>query len=186
MPSVANSSVPSIDWIPEVAEPYLRGYHAQRQARGTLQGYWFFAASDGSPRKGRARTRSRSAKDAHGATAGFFVGYLANSRGWAFLSPQTPECLVFAFVLPISGTAHTDLVSAQDSLLRKTFDYIRYLTHRPPRFQFFEGGTPALIRHIPLQTWPARRIRHYARNFYIETLAWLVRSAVVRKLRADL
>lgn len=91
--------------------------------------------------------------------------------------------MVFAFVLPVGGATHMELVSAEYSLVRKTFTYIRYLTHRPPRFQFYEKETPALIRHLPLAAWPARRVQHYARNFYIETLAWLVRSALVRKLR---
>lgn len=114
---------------------------------------------------------------------GFFAGYLWHGRGWAFLGPHGPECMVFAFVQPVGGRAHKTLVVAEDALVRTTFEYIRWLTHRPPRFQFFEKETAALIRHVPVAAWPARRMEHYSRNFFIETLAWLVRSALVRKFR---
>jgi hypothetical protein len=46
----------------------------------------------------------------------------------------------------------------------------------------FADEAAALVRHIPVSEWPADRIEHYARNFTIETLAWLVRSALVRRL----
>lgn len=33
--------------------------------------------------------------------------------------------------------------------------------------------------------WPAEKREHMARNFFIETLAWLVRSGLVRKLKEE-
>ncbi len=159
------SNLPSIDWIPELAEPYLRGYAPERETGGGLRGWRFLSPS---------RTR--------GTRLGFFVGFLAKTRGWNFLEPQTPEFLIFAFVQPVGGAAHTELVAADSGLVRQTFEYIRWLTHRPPRFQFFDKEAVALVRRTPLRLWPEKRIEHYARNFTIETLAWLVRSALVRKL----
>jgi hypothetical protein len=138
--------------------------------QGALRGYWFEVTPE--------------TKDRSSTATGFFAGYLLSSRGWTFLSPHPPECLVFAFARPVGGALHSKLVAAPASLLRRTFEYVRWLTHRPPRFQFFDSETPALVRHIPLNAWPARRIEHYSRNFFIETFAWLVRSALVRKLAA--
>ncbi len=143
----------------------MRGYTARAESRGALRGYWFI-----SPEGGRGQQ-------------GFFLGYLVKPAGWKFLAPAVPECVAFAFVKPIGGAAHRSLVQEDGSLFRGMFEYIRWLTHRPPRFQFFEKQIPALIRHIPLSAWPAARIEHYSRNFFTETLAWLVRSALVRRLR---
>jgi hypothetical protein len=70
--------------------------------------------------------------------------------------------------------------------MRRTAEYIRWLTHHPPRFELFTEAHAALVRHIPTLTWPADRTEHYARNFTIETLAWLVRSALVRRLPNEL
>lgn len=89
---------------------------------------------------------------------------------------------MFCFVEPIGGRLHRRLVSEPDSLMRRTAEYIRWLTHHPPRFELYADADAALVRHIPAQEWPADRIEHYARNFTIETLAWLVRSALVRRL----
>ena len=66
--------------------------------------------------------------------------------------------------------------------MRRTAEYIRWLTHHPPRFELYADERAALVRHISTQEWPSDRIEHYARNFTIETLAWLVRSALVRRL----
>jgi len=156
----------SIEWIPELVEPYLRGYAPHKETRGALHGYRFI-----SPASGR------------GARMGFFLGYLTKESGWKFLAPMAPECIVFAYIEPLGGATHRALVAAEGSMMRATHEYIRWLTHRPPRFQLFEKKTPTLVRHIPLSAWPARRIPHYSRNFFIETLAWLVRSALVQKLR---
>jgi hypothetical protein len=160
--------VPPVDWIRPLAAPYLHGFRARVQRRGSLRGYWFEAP------------RSRA-----GARCGFFVGYLIAPDDYQFLEPQPPECLVFAYVAPLGGALHRRLVRAPQSLLRKTFAYIRCLTHRPPRFAFFEDQLPAMVRHRSMRDWPAEKHAHFSRNFFIETCAWLVRSGVVRKLSED-
>ncbi len=159
-------ALPEIDWIAPLAEAYLRGYRPRAQTRGALRGCWFV-----SPAEQRG-----------GGRCGFFVGYLLEEKGWEFLAPRPPECLVFAWVKPIGGAAHRRLVRQQSSLVRGVFEYIRWLTHRPPRFAFFEDELPALARHASMRDWPAAKHEHYSRNFFIETLAWLVRSGLVKKL----
>jgi hypothetical protein len=76
-------------------------------------------------------------------------------------------------------------VRAPESLLRKTFAYIRWLTHRLPRFVFFEERLPAMVRHLSMRDWPAEKYEHFSRNFFIETCAWLVRSGLVQRLREE-
>jgi hypothetical protein len=76
-------------------------------------------------------------------------------------------------------------VCAPGSLVRKTFEYIRWLTHRPPRFVFHENEEAAMARHASMKDWPAAKREHLSRNFFIETLCWLVRSGLVRKLREE-
>lgn len=131
------------------------------------------------------RTGLADSKGEVGETAGFFVGYLIDSKGLAFLSPQPPECLIFAFLHPVGGDTHSRLVREPGSLMRKTFEYIRWLTHRPPRFVFHEGESAAMARHVTMRDWPAEKHEHFSRNFFIETLAWLVRSGLVRRLLAE-
>lgn len=153
----------------ELARPYLRGYRPKAVRANGLRGYEFTCSSS-SPR---------------GAQAGFFVGYLTAHKSWPFLAPEAPECLVFAFVQPMNSPLHQRLVGASGGLVRRTFEYIRWLTHRPPRFQFFDDQLPALIRHRTMNAWPQEKHEHYSRNFFIETLAWLVRSGLVRKLAEE-
>lgn len=93
---------------------------------------------------------------------------------------------MFCFVEPVGARFHRRLVSEPDSLMRRTAEYIRWLTHRPPRFELFSAERAALVRHVPIEEWPADRTEHYARNFVIETLAWLVRSALVRRLPGEM
>ena len=170
------STIPSTAWIRALAQPYLRGYRARAASPAEgLSGWWFLAPAPASP-------RVRGAKAAHAPRIGFFVGYITDSARFAFLPCSAPECSVFAFIEPRNSAAHRRLIQAEDALLRRTFTYIRWLTHRPPRFQFFERELPALVRHRPLADFPAGRDEHFARNFFIETLAWLVRSGLVRKL----
>lgn len=69
--------------------------------------------------------------------------------------------------------------------MRKTHEYIRWLTHRPPRFAFYPDALPAMVRHVSMREWPRGKYAHFSRNFFIETLAWLVRSGLVRKLRVE-
>lgn len=142
-----------------LAEPYLRGCRARRERGRALRGWWLDAGRD----------------------AGFFAGYLISPGPFRFLSPQPPECLVFARVEPGSG-AHARLVAPAESLLRKTAEYIGWLTHRPPRFAFFEQEMTTLVRHQGMGAWPEEKRQHLARNFFIESLAWLVRSGLVRRL----
>jgi hypothetical protein len=163
--------VPPLGWIRPLAAPYLRGFRARAQsavADGSLRGYWFEAP----------RLRA-------GARCGFFLGYIVAADDFAFLEPQPPECLVFAFVAPGGSALHRRLVRAPESLLRKTFAYIRWLTHRLPRFVFFEDHLPAMVRHRSMRDWPEEKYEHFSRNFFIETCAWLVRSGLVRKLLAE-
>lgn len=39
-----------------------------------------------------------------------------------------------------------------------------------------------MARHTSMKSWPTEKREHLSRNFFIETLAWLVRSGLVRKL----
>ncbi|MCL4522658.1 MAG: hypothetical protein M1453_00230 [Acidobacteria bacterium] len=167
MPS-ATANVPPIGWIRLLVAPYLRGFRARVQsakADGSLRGYCF------------------EARGTRGERRGFFVGYLIAEAEFECLKPQPPECLVFAYVAPLGGALHRRLVRAPESLLRKTFAYIRWLTHRLPRFAFFEEQLPALVRHRSMRDWPAEKYEHLSRNFFIETCAWLVRSGLVRRLK---
>jgi len=147
---------------------------------GSLRGYWFLASSRAAVRKGSTLAGKFPVK---GQATGFFVGYLTGSDGFSFFSPEPPECLVFAWISPVGGALHRRLVQQPGSLVRKTFEYIRWLTHRPPRFVFHEKELPVMARHVSMQAWPAEKHQHLSQNFFIETLAWLVRSGLVRKLR---
>jgi hypothetical protein len=156
----------SQDWIRTLAEPYLRGYQTAEETQGSLRGFRFFPQGQPSAN----------------AQCGFFAGYLVGPAQYEFLQPHPPECTVFAFVEPVRSDLYRRLVAAEGSLFRNTAEYIRWLTHHPPRFVFSEEQTAVLVRHIAMREWPTARHEHYSRNFYIETLAWLVRSALVRKL----
>jgi hypothetical protein len=170
------------DWIPALAEPYLRGYTPQIESSKSLVGYRFLAQSLASAPQAPKTSRSSAEK----ASAGFVIGYLRDSRSMSFLKPVPPEFLIFCFIEPLRGRFHRRLVSQPDSLMRRTAEYIRWLTHHLPRFELFADEHPALVRHIATQEWPSDRTEHYARNFTIETLAWLVRSALVRRLPEEL
>lgn len=167
--SNASSNIPSNLWIRTLAAPYLRGYRAVRETRGALRGYRFFAP--GAPGR-RARQ-------------GIFVGHLIAPAGHQFLRPQPPECIVFAFIEPVSSASYRHLVAEEGSLLRRTAEYIGWLTHRPPRFALFENRDAVLLRHFSMRGWPPEKHQHYSGNFFIETLAWLVRSGLVRKLISE-
>ena len=156
-------------WIQTLALPYLKGYRPAAVTRGSLRGYRFSA-----PHKAET---SRN--------AGFFVGYVVEPKGYEFLNAAPPECIVFAFIESPGTARHRDLVAREDSLLRRTAEYIGWLTHRPPRFAFFDDRAVALVRHFSMRAWPEAKHAHYSRNFFIDTLAWLVRSGLVAKLRGD-
>ena len=189
MPSEPRTREPQrMEWIRPLAQPYLRGYRARLQRAGSLRGYWFLHPewSRGIHSVGfETGQSSYDASSEAAEAAGFFVGYLIDSQDFEFLGPHPPECLIFAFAGPLGGVSHARLVRQSGSLVRKTFDYIRWLTHRPPRFVFHEGESAAMARHVPIRDWPARRRQHFSRIFFVETLAWLVRSGLVRRLLAE-
>jgi hypothetical protein len=170
-----------IAWIRPLAAPYLRGYRAVAARLGSLRGYWFLYPPGSAPPAGPASEKSSNRRNRN-AVVGFFLGYIVREAGFEYLSPQLPECLAFAFVGPVGGPVHRRLVSAHGSLLRNTFEYIRWLTHRPPRFVFHERELATMTRHQSMREWPVEKYEHFSRNFFIEALAWLVRSGLVRKL----
>lgn len=167
-------------WIRTLAAPYLKGYKPVAAKTGSLRGYWFLASAKAGVRKG---STPPGKSPVSGQAAGFFVGYLTGGNGFSFFSPDPPECLVFAWISPVGGALHRELVQQPGSLVRKTFEYIRWLTHRPPRFVFHEKELPAMARRGPMRVWPPKKHQHFSQNFFIETLAWLVRSGLVRKLK---
>lgn len=170
------------DWIPSLAEPYLRGYTPQFESSDSLVGYRFFAHTATAPSSSGKKARAASKAE----SAGFFVGFLPDAGKMPWLKATAPEFMIFCFIEPVGERIHQRLVSQPDSLIRRTAEYIRWLTHHPPRFELFAENRTALVRHIPISEWPAKRIDHYARNFTIETLAWLVRSALIRRLPGEI
>jgi hypothetical protein len=175
----AISEIGSVAWIRELATPYLKGYRPVAAKNRGLRGYWFIASA--MPQR-EERSGSRGKPPVSRPAAGFFVGYLIDGQGFSSLDPQPPECLVFSWVHPLKSPLHRRLVGESGSLVRNTFEYIRWLTHRPPRFVFHEDDLPTLTRHQSMRDWPADKYTHLSRNFFIETLAWLVRSGLARKL----
>jgi hypothetical protein len=159
----------SVVWIRDLARPYLSGFSPEFEDTSVLRGYRFLRSP------GRGKT----------VQVGFFAGFLLAARGFESFEPAPPECVLFAFVRPLRGPLHRQLVLRADGLFRSTHRYISWLTHRPPRFQFSEAAAAALIRHLPVSCWPEGRRAHYARNFLTEGLAWLVRSALVRRLASE-
>lgn len=174
----------SVAWIRALAAPYLQGYKAVRVRDNALNGFWFFAAAQ-QPVSGSAPHQA-GLPPARGQSAGFFVGYIESAGMFTSLEAQGPDCAIFAWVHPVAGALHKRLVSVKGSLFRSTFEYSRWLTHRPPRFVFQESELPTMMRHQSVWEWPAAKRAHLSRNFFIETLAWLVRSGIVRKLREEL
>lgn len=172
----------SVAWIRTLAAPYLKGYTPVAANGGSLQGYWFLASPRAGVRKGSTLAGKSPVRRQ---ATGFFVGYLTSGDGYSFFSPEPPECLVFTWVDPVGGSLHRRLVAEPGSLVRKNFEYIRWLTHRPPRFVFHEKELPAMARHGSMRVWPTEKHRHLSQNFFIETLAWLVRSGLVRKLKEE-
>jgi hypothetical protein len=161
------NEIRSVAWIRDLARPYLQGFTpALDPSGGALRGYRFW----------RVFGRGKRVR------AGFFAGFLLDGKGYEDLEPAPPECLLFAFVEPAGSSLHQRLVARPGSLFRSTHEYISWLTHHPPRFQFSKNGPAGLVRHLPVSCWPEGRRAHYARNFLTEGLAWLVRSAIVRRL----
>ena len=132
-----------------MARPYLRGYHAHVENGGSLRGYWFVDATKKPARGGKPSARR-----------GFFVGYLLATEGYEFLKPHPPECIVFAFVHPVGGARHRRLVALSGSPVRKTWEYIRWLTHHLPRFVFHADAPATMVRHHSMAEWPREKWEH--------------------------
>lgn len=156
-------------WLRPLAEGYLGSFTVSRQTSAGLWGDFHERAA------GRTRV-------------GFFVGFLiGDHRLLRPLNPSRsagPECLVFAFVRPVGGTVHERLVRSPGSLFCQSYDFAMRYTVTRPRFEFHETGLAAIARHVPLASFPARLRARYARNFFIETLALLVRTRLPEYLRA--
>lgn len=175
----------SVAWIRELASPYLKGYRPAPAREAGLQGYWFVIGAPLVSEGIRANHASHRG-DSRQQEVGFFVGYLTDAAAdYSFLKPEPPECVVITSVAPTFSELHERLVKQPGSLVRKTFEYIRWLTHRPPRFVFHEAEAAAMARHASMADWPVEKRQHLSRNFFIETLAWLVRSGLVRKLKEE-
>lgn len=167
-PAKSSSKAPReslpFQWIRPLATPYLRGYRAAAVRTGGLLGYSF-------------QITPRGGKD----TLSFFVGYLLEPGNFSYLKPAPPECLIFASVEPVGGALHHMQVVDPAGTVHWTFEYIRWLTHRPPRFEFFPKERATMVRHRSMLDWPEEKYQHFAGNFFTETLAWLVRSGLVRR-----
>lgn len=74
------------------------------------------------------------------------------------------------------------MVRQQGSPLRRSHELITKYTARRPRFEFHEQHAFALIRHVPLSEFPRRQRAKCARNFFMETLALLVRTRLPEAL----
>jgi hypothetical protein len=177
---LASASPTGIAWIETLARPYLRGFLPLPQRSENLSGYWFLHPSAG-PKQALQIPHLRKPTSP---AVGFFLGHAYSSASLQFLSLEPPECIAFAFVSPIGSGLHETLVAREGSLLRSTYTYIGWLTHRRPRFVFHPDQSVVLTRHTPMCSWPPAKHTHLSRNFYIETLCWLVRSALVRKFLA--
>jgi hypothetical protein len=165
--------------------PYLKGYRPVAAHEPGLQGYWFLAEVASTPKPKPANRSSRRGPTREQGV-GFFVGYLVDDAAeYSFLHPESPESVVFAWISPANRPLHERLVRQPGSLVRKIFEYIRWLTHRPPRFVFHEAEATAMSRHASMAAWPPAKREHLSRNFFIETLAWLVRSGLVWKLKEE-
>lgn len=155
-------------WLPELAEGYLRAFSkVSPLRRAGLRGY---------------SLESRQALRG----VGFFVGFLTDKpsrpTGLASASLQPPECVVLAYVRPAGGRLHRRLVCRPTGLFRRSFELLTKYTARPPRFQFQKSSWASLTRHVPLSTFPSGEREKYARNFFEESLALIVRSGLPREL----
>jgi hypothetical protein len=149
-------------WLPELAEGYLRPYSRVLPLRRA--GLWGFSLESQEGPRG----------------AGFFVGFLtgkvSRSAGFAPASLHPPECIVLAYARPAGSGLHRRLVRRPKSLFRRGHELLAN------RFQFQETSWAVLARHVPLSAFPPREQEKYARNFFKETLALLVRSGLPRRL----
>ena len=153
----AQRLLPLGDELRELAAGYLRGFKSYPEQTDERWGYCF------------VRRRARQ-------EAGVFVG---------FLSPQAPECVVAAFARPARSALHKKMVGAKESLFRVSHQRVAKYTPRAPRWELRERAELALARRTPLEAFPADDAEKYARNFFIESLALLVRSGLPAALQAN-
>lgn len=165
---LARPPIPS-SWLLELAAGYLLGYPSRAERRPSRWGYRF-----------EKRLRRHR--------AGFFVGFLTRApkwRGGPFATPcAPPECVVFAFLEPTAGGLRKRLVEGEGGDFRRAYDLLTKYTARWPRWEFREAQGPPLLRRVSLHEFPARQRAKYARNFFKETLALVVRSGLPAELLA--
>jgi len=155
-------------WLPELAEGYLRAFANVTPLRRA--GLWGYSL------------QSRQAPRGVGFFVGFLTGKPSRALGLAPASLRPPEFVVLAYVRPAGGGLHRRLVSRPTSLFRRSYELLTKYTARPPRFQFQPASWAVLARHVPLSAFPPREQEKYARNYFGETLALLVRSGLPRQL----
>ena len=120
---------------------------------------------------------SRGARGRYGFFVGFFLPTGPKPR--APHPAELPECAVFAYVRP---PLHRRLVRDAGSPIRRAYELLTKYTNRRPRFELQEKDWRALVRHVPLAAFPAGEEEKFARNFFMETLALLLRSGLPEKL----
>jgi len=158
--------LPSIAWLRALAPTYLGLFTVRRTAGSGLQGYYF-------------ERRER------GARVGFFLGFLTvHGSRFTFLKAEPPECLAFAFLESRSRALSERIIRQPDSLFRQTYHFLFKYSHSLPRFEFYEDEAAAIVRHVPLGSFPAGQRHRYARNFFVESLALFVRTRLPDYLRA--
>ena len=89
---------------------------------------------------------------------------------------------MFAYMGPPRSALHRKLVRDAGSPIRRTYELLTKYTNRRPRFEFHEKDWRVLMRHVPLAAFPAGEEEKCARNFFMETLALVVRSGLPEKL----
>lgn len=165
MPDVSLPPIPC-PWLPELAQGYLRRFDKVRPLRD--RGLWGYTLE------------TRRARGSFG----FFVGFILprKRRPRTQHPPELAECVVFAYVRPPRSALHKRLVRDATSPIRRAYELLTKYTNRWPRFEFHEKDWRALARHVPLAAFPAGEEEKYARNFFTETLALLLRSGLPGKL----
>jgi len=147
----------------ELAAGYLRPFETVK--REQRRGFWGYAFARGS---GRGQV-------------GFLVGFLVGAPKLAAKVPvalHLPECAIGAFARPAGSRLHQRLVRRPGSAFRRGFERLSKYSARRPRFEFYENDWRAILRHVPLGAFPPGEEEKYARNFFIESLALLVRSGL--------
>jgi len=153
-------------WLPELAHSYLRRFENVKPLR--QRGLWGY------------QLEGRSARGRYGFLVGFILptGRKPGTRQ----PPELPECAAFAYVRPPRSALHRKLVRDAGSPFRRAYELLTKYTNRRPRFEFHEKDWRVLMRHVPLAAFPAGEEEKCARNFFMETLALVVRSGLPEKL----